>query len=297
MSGGSTLPRRALGRRLRHLRLAAGKSLLAAGVAIDISKQGIGRLEEGMVVRISTVQYRALLDFYRADEDAKAEIMGLVKEVRATQGDASNGWWRAYADVVNPRFNHFVSLEQDCSRMTSFQLTLLSGLLQTPAYRRWVVRTGDPAMSSASLDRHIELTARRQRKLVDDPEFSLEVLLSESVLRHQVGGNGVMAEQLSHLLAVASRPTVSIRVIPFDSGEHPGLVFQSFVLMEFPPSNAGRTPEPSVVFVETFTGGLFVEDSAAVDRYRATLAALRDVALTEEDSVRFIEEIAGEYIG
>ncbi|WP_063039374.1 DUF5753 domain-containing protein [Nocardia pseudovaccinii] len=295
MAGGSTLPRRALGRRLRELRLEAKKSQLAAGLAIEVSKQGVGRLEDGQVVRISTAQYRDLLDFYGADEDAKTEVLGLYQEVKAAKGDPSSGWWRAYADVVNPHFDHFMSLEQACSRMTAFQLTLLPGLLQTPEYRRWLVKTADPAMSAVDMERRLELTARRQRRLAEDPEFSLEVLLSESALRHLVGGREVMGEQLQHLLSVGSLPNVSIRVIPFDVGGHPGLVVQSFTLFEFPPLHASRLPEPPVVFVEGFTGALFLEEDSAIERHRSAATGLRQVALSESATKLLVEEIAEEY--
>ncbi|MEV6323947.1 helix-turn-helix transcriptional regulator [Nocardia sp. NPDC051787] len=295
MVGGSTLPRRALGRRLRELRTKAKKSQLAAGLAIEVSKQGIGRLEVGQVVRISTAQFRDLLDFYGADEDAKTEVLGLLQEVKAAKGDSSSGWWRAYADVVNPHFDHFMSLEQACRRMTTFQLTLLPGLLQTPAYRRWLVATADPAMSAVDVERRLELAARRQRRLVEDPDFSLEVLLSESVLRHQVGGREVMSEQSQHLVEIGRLPNVSIRVIPFDAGGHLGLVVQSFTLFDFPPLHASRMAEPPVVFVEGFTGALFLEDDSVIERHKAALASLRQVALSEDDTRVLVQDIAEEY--
>ncbi|MEV0360293.1 helix-turn-helix transcriptional regulator [Nocardia sp. NPDC050697] len=65
---GSTLPRRALGRILRDLRDGSGKSQLAAGLCIEVSKQTIGRVEDGKLARISTAQYRDLLDFYGASD-------------------------------------------------------------------------------------------------------------------------------------------------------------------------------------------------------------------------------------
>lgn len=295
MAGGSTLPRRALGRRLRELRAKAKKSQLAAGLAIEVSKQGIGRLEDGQAVRISTAQFRDLLDFYGADEEAKAEVLGLLQEVKAAKGDLSRGWWRAYSDVVNPHFDHFMSLEQACSRMTAFQLTLLPGLLQTPEYRRWLIKTADPTMSAVDMERRLELTARRQHRLADDSDFSLEALLSESALRHQVGGRGVMSEQLRHLANAGSQSNISIRVIPFGVGGHFGLIAQSFTLFEFPPLHLNRMPEPPVVFVEGFTGALFLEDDGVIERHRSAVENLREVALSENDTRRLVQEIAEEY--
>ncbi|MGW0260437.1 helix-turn-helix domain-containing protein [Nocardia beijingensis] len=292
---GSTLPRRALGRLLRDLRTRANKSQLAAGLAIEVSKQTIGRVEDGRPARISTAQFRDLLDFYEADEDVRAEVLGLLQEVKAAKGDPTSGWWRAYADVVNPHFDHFMSLEQACCRMTSFHLTLLPGLLQTPAYRRWIVKTTDPEMSAVDVERRLELAARRQRRLVEDPDFSVEVLLSESVLRHQVGGRDVMAEQSRHIVEVGKLPNVSIRLVPFNAGGHLGLVVQSFTLFDFPSIHASRVNEPPVAFVEGFTGALFLEQQSVIERHRSAIENLRDVALGEDDTRVLVREIAEEY--
>ncbi|MGI5217128.1 helix-turn-helix domain-containing protein [Nocardia sp. CA-290969] len=297
MAIGSTLPRRALGRRLRELRFESKKSQLAAGLAIEVSKQGIGRLEEGQPVRISTAQFRDLLEFYGADDDVREEVLGLLQEVKATKGDPSRGWWRAYADVVNPHFDHFMSLEQACSGMTTFQLTLLPGLLQTPAYREWIMETTGPNISGVNRERHLELIARRQRRLEDAPGFSLDVLLSEAALRHQVGGRRVMSGQIQHLLAISERPNVTIRIIPFGVGGHFGLITQSFTLFEFPPLRPGRPSEPPVVFVEGFTGALFLEEEGEIERHRAAVASLRDVALSSEGTKHLVQEIAEEYAG
>ncbi|MGA4786835.1 helix-turn-helix domain-containing protein [Nocardia sp. AB354] len=297
MAGGSTLPRRALGRRMRELRAAAGKSQLAAGLAIEVSKQGIGRLEEGQVVRISTAQFRDLLDFYAADAETKDEVLGLLQEVKAAKGNTGSSWWRAYADVVNPHFDHFMSLEQACSRLTAFTLALLPGLLQTAAYRRSVVAVNDPDMSEIDVERRLELTARRQHRLTDDPNFSLEVLLSEAALRHQVGGRATMCGQLHHLSELGRLPNVTLRAIPFDAGMHPGVVVQSFTLFEFPCLVNGRVPEPPVVFVEGFTGALFLEDNTVIRRYAEASSDLRKVALSEDDTRLLARRIAEEYAG
>lgn len=294
MAIGSTLPRRALGRRLRELRFQSKKSQLAAGLAIEVSKQGIGRLEEGQPVRISTAQFRDLLEFYGADDSVRDEVLGLLQEVKAATGDPSRGWWRAYSDVVNPHFDHFMSLEQACSRLTGFQLTLLPGLLQSPAYRRWIVTMTDPAMSPVDVDRRLELTARRQRRIHEASDFSLNVVLSEAALRHQVGGQEVMREQLQHLMTVSQLPNVSLQAIPFNAGPHFGLVVQSFTLFEFPPLRAGRPPEPPVVFVEGFTGALFHEDDETVMRHREAVSSIREVALNKDDTRRLVQEIAEE---
>ncbi|WP_327150349.1 helix-turn-helix domain-containing protein [Nocardia sp. NBC_01329] len=269
---------------------------MAAGLAIEVSKQGIGRLEEGQPVRISTAQFRDLLEFYGAGDEVRDEVLGLVQEVKVAKGDPSRGWWRTYADVVNPHFDHFMSLEQACSQLTAFQLTLLPGLLQSPSYRRWIVTMTNPTMATVDVERQLELTARRQRRLHEVPDFSLNVAVSEAVLRHQVGGPEVMREQLQHLMCVSELPNVSLRVIPFDAGPHFGLVVQSFTLFEFPSLRAGHPPEPPVAFVEGFTGALFLEDDETIIRHREAVASIRAVTLEEDDTRSLMQVIAEEHV-
>ncbi|WP_233594692.1 Scr1 family TA system antitoxin-like transcriptional regulator [Amycolatopsis sp. WAC 04169] len=54
--------------------------------------------------------------------------------------------------------------------------------------------------------------------------------IDEAVLRRQVGGPRAMTHQLRHLVSIAERPTVELRVIPFAAGAYPG---GDYVLLEF----------------------------------------------------------------
>lgn len=292
---GSTLPRRALGRRLRELRDTARKSQLAAGLHIEVSKQTIGRVEDGRVARISTAQFRDLLDFYGASAADREEVLGLLQEVKAIKGDAATGWWRAYSDVVNAHFDHFMSLEQACNRMTSYQMTLLPGLIQASGYRRWIETTADPTTSAVDVERKLELLTRRQRRLTDSPSCKLHALLSESALRHRVGGVEVMAQQMRHIVEMSRMPNVSVQVIPFAAEPHPGLLTQSFTLFDFPALLTRLESEPPVVFVEGYTGALFLEDSALISRHRRAIEGIQQFALDEEGTRQLVLQIAEEY--
>ena len=49
-----------------------------------------------------------------------------------------------------------------------------------------------------------------------DPPLELWAVLDEAVLRRRVGGPGVMAAQLSHLVELGSLPHVHLQVLPHD---------------------------------------------------------------------------------
>jgi hypothetical protein len=288
---GSMLPRWALGQLMKDLRDSAKKSQLAAGLHIEESKQTIGRLEGGQSTRIRTSQLEDLLDLYGASANQREEALELFQEAKEAKGDPASGWWRGYSDLVNSNFDHFAALEQACQRMTAFQLTLLPGLLQTPAYRRWIVTATNSSMTAVDVERELELTARRQRRLFEDADFVPEIFLSESVLRYQVGGAAVMHEQLVHLTSSQA----SIRIVPFATEGHLGLVVQSFTLFELPPLRDGRMTMPPVVFVEGFKSLLSLEDAKAIEYHRQAVTDLNRVALDRETSRTLVHQIAEEH--
>ncbi|BEK86836.1 helix-turn-helix transcriptional regulator [Nocardia seriolae] len=299
---GSSLPRRALGRRLRGYRVRAEKSqLIAAGLHIELSPQSIGRMEDGQKVKICTSQIRDLLDLYRIPNpsDDRDEIFLPWKEVKdqalaAKLAGTTKGWWQAYTDQYEPHFDHYLGLEAAATHLTTHQVVLLPGLLQTAGYRRAISLARDSGLSPAALERRLELVAHRRVRL-KDPGFRVDILLSEGVLRHTPGGRSVLADQLEHILElIGSQPNVSIRVLPMDAGSHLGLLVQSFTLFEFPPL-ASHLVEPPVIFVEGYEGGLYLEQSETIDRHRRAITDIQRVALTEVDTKQLVQKIAKEY--
>ncbi|AVH23570.1 helix-turn-helix domain-containing protein [Nocardia cyriacigeorgica] len=291
MAAGSTLPQRAAGRELRRLRMRAGKSQTAAGKVIEVSPQTIGRMEDGLPTKLSRVYVNALCDEYEASAAERERLLTLAAEVEEAK-KAGNGWWRSYP--VEPKFDHYLALEDAAARLTTYEPTLLPGLLQTPEYRRDIIWVAYPQLPTAEVERRIELATRRRAKL-DEEGFEMEVILSEAVLRHRVGGPSIMARQLRHLADIGRRPNISIRVIPLSADGHIGLQVGSFVLFEFPPLPSSRMIEPPVVYVEVHAGHLYLEQSAEIRRYRGAVDRLEHVALDEDATRSVFLEIAKEF--
>ncbi|MFD6356298.1 DUF5753 domain-containing protein [Nocardia tengchongensis] len=296
---GSTVSRRAFGKFLRQIRLDAGKAALAAGLRIEVSKQTLLRLEDGIPTKIATSQLRDLLAFYEVGPQVEAEALNLWEEVREQakaqqQQGNSKGFWRPYSDQYEAHFPHYLRLESAADRVVTHQLVLVPGLLQTPDYRRGVIRIEEPDISAVDLERRIELTARRQQRL-DDPCFRLDALLSEAILRHRPATGAVVAEQLRSLAEATERPNVTILVIPFEAGPHPGLTTQSFTLLEFPRLDSGLV-EPPVVYVEGGNSvGVYHERGDIVAKYGRTISALATVALSEEGTRDLMLHCAKEF--
>ncbi|WP_157110451.1 helix-turn-helix domain-containing protein [Nocardia anaemiae] len=288
-SNNTTLPRRVLGRQLRDLREKRKMSRTRAAQACEMGSQTLWRLESGRSSEVKKMVINALCDLYQASDDDRRVLLWLAQESR------KDGWWQSYTDAMAPDFAIFFGLEQSARRMISCQSTLLPGLLQTPGYRRamWEISKAQPSRP-LDVDREVELIANRQNRL-DDSDFTLEVLLSESVLRHRIGNDEVMEGQLKRLIEAGDRPNVSIRVVPFDAPNHLGLTTKDFVCMEFPDHPNPALKEPPVIFVEGFTGALYLDKSSEVEQYMSAYADMCRVALSENDTRSLLVAIAKEY--
>lgn len=290
---GSTLARRSLGRRLRQLREAAKMSQSAAGRAVELSPQSIGRLEDGQATRTSSLHINALCDAYHASDGDRKLLLALGSEAREAHKTGGK-WWRAYEDEIPTFFNHYISLEDSASQLTFWSTNVIPGLLQTGDYRRVVAWTENPTWTHDEVERRVELAAKRQRRL-QDPKAQILVLLHEVVLRNQIGSIAVMEEQLRRLATLSEYPNITIQVVPFKASNHFGMLAGPFVLLDFPVLPATKLQEPSVVFVEGFVGSLYLERESEVDQYRRAAQQIRRVALDPIQSRDLILEIAREY--
>jgi len=288
---GSAVPRRMLGRELKKLRERSGVSASAAARAIEVSTQTLWRMESGQEgPKMKELYVKILCGMYGAGEDMTEALAALVAEIKKP------GWWHSFADAVPEDSDLFMGLEEAALRMTTFQLTLIPGLLQTPDYRRAILWIEFPNRSARELESLIELHGRRVMRLQDDAHpVELRVLLSESALHHQVGGPIVMAEQAGHLADIGSAPNMSIRIVPQKVGSHVGLISGPFLLMDFPVHPTSRLTEPPVVYVQGFTGALYLDQEAEIKQYRQAVAQIQQVALNEEESTTLLRQVAREY--
>jgi transcriptional regulator with XRE-family HTH domain len=284
-----TLPRRVLGRRLRELREVAGMSRANAARRCEMGAQTLWRLESGRNSETKKMVVNALCDTYGASAEERRELLWLVDESR------KDGWWQSYADAMVPEVEMFLGLEQAACEMFSWQRGALPGLLQTPGYRRAMWEISKSLGKPVDFEREIVLLQRRQERLQDLSGFTLDVALNESIVRHPTGGTETMADQLDHLLEVSKLPNVSLRVVPFRAPDHLGLTAEDFVYLEFPDHLNPVLTEPPVIYVETFTGALYLDKQIEIAQYKAARSSILQVALDERDTQRLIEATAREY--
>jgi len=285
---GSTVPRRQLGRYLRDLRNKARMTIKLAAAELEWSEPKLWRIETGQT-SLRSLDVEAMCRLYGAPAALTEALMGLARETKA------RGWWHAYGDVIPDGFDVYIGLEEAAGEIDWYESELVPGLLQTEDYARTVITADNPGVAQDEIDRRVHVRVARQALLsrpAARPE--LRVILNEAILRRPVGGPSVMAQQLTQLAEVGDLPSVSMRVVPFSAGLHRGVMSGPFVILRFPRSGDGRESEPPTVYADGFTGALYLDKPAEVDRHAAAFAAIWDAALQERISRTLIQQAAKE---
>lgn len=285
---GSTVPRRQLGRYLRDLRNRQHITVKTAAEQLEWSESKIWRVETGQT-SLRSHDVEIMCRIYAAPPDLTEALMGLAKETKA------KGWWQAYGDVIPENFDVYLGLEEAAAQISWYEPELVPGLLQTAEYARAVIGASTPADET---DRRVQLRIERQA-LIRRPTVPLElrVALNESVLRRPIGGREVMAAQLDALAEAAELPNVRLRVVPFTAGLHHGVMTGPFELLRFPLNGDGQDSEPATVFQDGYTGALFLDKPAEIERFNDAFEYIWAAAANEITSVTLIRASAKDLRG
>jgi transcriptional regulator with XRE-family HTH domain len=276
-----TVRRKRLGIELRRLREQAGFTCEDVGRQLECSGTRISRIETGRI-NVRPGDVREMLEIYGVTGTEADSLVQLAREARR------KGWWHTYGRVLPTWFEAFVGLESEAVRLRDFQPLVMPGLLQTEEYARAVLRAAPNAGSTEDIERQVALRMDRQAILAQPTPPDLWVVLSESVLRADIGGPPVMRAQLRRLLEVAERPNVTLQVLPFSNAAHVDPV-SPFTILEFP-----EAADPTVVYLEHLTGCLFLETLDEIRRYTVVFDHLRAEALGISQSADLIAEMAAD---
>lgn len=259
-SGGSapTVLRMVLGKRLRQLREQAGVSFEEAARAIEVTPLTVRRIEKAEVgLRIPYV--RELLHTYGVPATEIDDFLSLAREANQP------GWWYKYRDVLPEWFSAYVSLESEASVIRLYEPHYVPGLLQTNDYATALMRVGFPNESKEDIARRVALRTKRQDLLAKPDAPAIWAILDETVLRRPVGGAEVMRAQIDRLHEVLDMPKVTIQVMRFGVGAHPG-AFGPFHHFRF-----GFSELPDVIYTESLAGAVYVDRPADVVTYLEVL--------------------------
>lgn len=268
-----TLRAQWLGRELRRLREANGLRLKEVGDYLQRDGATVGRFEVGLYPA-RTQDVRALLDLYGVnDERQRTTLMKIASEVWQTD------WWDSYSDNLDKRVIDYAWVESRARRISSYDALVVPGLLQTVGYMEALIR--DEERDGSASPTGTEFRLRRQEILTGPEPPHIEALVDEGVLQRAPGGRDVLRDQLEHLIKLADRPTIDLRVLPFSTTGSAGL-YGSFRIFEM------SEPYPEVGYVETPVGGIYVETDG-VQRLRMKFDRVRRGACGSAESIELIQ--------
>ncbi|MFD3501577.1 helix-turn-helix domain-containing protein [Streptomyces sp. NPDC058676] len=276
-----TVRRRRLGQELRRLRELKGMTAEEVAERLLVSQSKISRLENGRR-SISQRDVRDLCGVYEVEDQRIVEsLMQMAKDSR------QQGWWHAFGDIP---YSVYIGLETDAESLRVYEPQIITGLLQTRPYAEAIIRGGSPETSDTEIDKRVQVRMRRQDRIAAAGEpLRLWVVLDEASLRRVVGSRPVMREQLEHLAEMSQRPHITVQVLPFEVGAHPGINGQ-YSILEF-----ADAADSSVVYIEGVTSDLYLEKAHDVQKYTVMYEHLRAQALNVDQSTRLIEDVAKEY--
>jgi hypothetical protein len=161
--------------------------------------------------------------------------------------------------------------------------------LQTEEYTR-AITEANPLHAPADVDRLVRARAARQARLLGPDPPRLWVVISEAVLRLQVGGRDATVRQLEHIVEMAKLDHVTVQVASFAAGAHASSGFY-FTLLQF-----ADEVGVDVVYVEDLTSASYLDkpDDSQRQAYVLVWQHLTASALSPRESLRMVHTVRRE---
>ncbi|MFK0111636.1 helix-turn-helix domain-containing protein [Streptomyces sp. NPDC091217] len=275
-----------LGRRLQELRKSAKLSAQDAGAGLHIAHTTVTRMEQAKVA-LKWATVKALLELYGVGQSEAEQFLALTVQAN------DPGWWQSYRDALPTWFGVHVSLENAATQIRGYEPHVVPGLLQTAEYARAVLSLNRPHPTSEELERRVTLRLERQALLTrSDPSPPLVwVILEETVLRRPAGEEAVLRAQIDHLLDAIRLSNVTLQVLPFSAGLHPG-AFGPFTLFRFPIADF-----PDIVGIDNLSSATYSEDESEVSLHREVFDRMSAQAMSKRRTRQFLLDVRKELDG
>jgi transcriptional regulator with XRE-family HTH domain len=270
-----------LGRRLRDLRMGAGKSFDDAARVLDVAPLTIRRMELAKG-KWKLPYVKTLLEEYGVPEDEARTFLTLVREANQP------GWWHRYRDALPSWFSGYVSLEEEASLIRAYEPHYIPGLLQTEDYARAVLRHAVRNADEAELERRVAVRMQRQKLLTGSEPPELWVVIDETVLRRPMVSSDVLRAQLDRLIEAVQLPNIKLQIMPFGFCAHEGM-YGPFTVFRFPHEEIS-----DIVYVENLVGAVYLDEYDDVTTFQKALDRMCAQALQVQRTVEFLGDIRKE---
>ncbi|MGI5140817.1 MULTISPECIES: helix-turn-helix domain-containing protein [unclassified Streptomyces] len=271
-----------LGRRLLDLRERAGLKREEAARILRVAPATVRRMEMAEVA-LKIPYLQLLLKSYGVGDDEAEAFVQLAEDANKP------GWWQRFHDILPGWFSMYVSLEGAAALIRQYEPHFVPGIMQTEEYSRGVLKSGAVGQTRPEdIERHVALRMQRQELLTRENAPAIWAVMDETALRRTVGGPRVMRAQVERLLEVMQLPHVTLQVLEFSSGPHPG-TYGPFVLFRF------AMPElPDMVYSEYLTGAVYLDARAEVATHLEVMDRMAAQAATAQRTKEILEDLRKE---
>ena len=283
MTGPSDTPagaRRRVRLAVRRAREDLGYTQSQVAEEMEWSLSKVMRIENGEVT-IAPNDLRPLLSYLRIKD--RQTVDDLLQAAKVSK--QRKQWWDApeLRDGFTPALRQLVQLEPEATAIRYFFPQILPARLQIPAYSRAIVESfGDLAPNV--VEARLAIRQRRNEGFSARTERPKSyAILDESVLIRQIGGPGVLAEQLEELLKLIEHQGIRVRVIPLRS-DAPVPMLATYEILYL----HGESEDDAILYRESDVLDELVDDADKIRRHRTIFDRLWTSIHDESASIELI---------
>lgn len=270
--------RRRLGQALLDIRVKRKLTHAELAARSGVNGSVISRLETAVIDRHPNPHH---VEKLLAALDVSAAERSAVE--RYAEEGAERGWWdQSPWARMGAGQRDWAIVEAAAAEIRQYAGLLIPGLAQTADFARDRTMVGGAPVDADTI---VAGRLRRQR-ILDAAAYQL--VLEEQAVRRSAVAPAVMREQLRHLIELAGRPNVSVRVLAVDA--RLGRVATPrapFAHISYPDPD-----DPEIVIVDNVATALVVADADEVSGYVHLHQQLHAAALSDADSAALIQEVA-----
>jgi transcriptional regulator with XRE-family HTH domain len=263
--------RLALGAELRRLRKNAGLTGTQLASRTGISQSKISKIETGLLLPTT-----ADINQVAAAVNAPQRVSERLAEQLTFLQTEFSSWRIAHRYGFTAKQFDVAELEQKARIIRVFQLCVIPGLLQTPAYARSVMTLAN-VTNQGDIQSAIQARIYRQQLLYDSARH-FEFIITEAAIVSRFCTREVVAQQIEHLYGMITLPTVRIGLVPMRQAL-PALPQNSFCVFD-----------EEFATVETLTAEIQVSDVRDVQEYESLFRRIATVSLYGDEARSFLND-------
>jgi transcriptional regulator with XRE-family HTH domain len=267
---------RTLGAALRKEREDRGLTMRDLSERISRNQGDISRWETGD--RTAKPEHVAqILTALGISGDPYNEIMALAYDPDSPM------WVATTLPAQRQQLAALVDAEQNAVEINEASPLLIPGMLQVKEYIQAIMSAGD-SLSPAEVATRVAIRLGRHDVITRAKRpVQYTAFIGEAAIWQIVGNRSILLDQLRHLLDMIKRPNVTLRILPFGSGWHPGLE-GAYIVIQL----VNSVP---IVQLETRRSSLFLHEEEYVDAYLDATELIAQHALTVDESARLLGKV------